>query len=152
MFTVWLHYRVWSVLNSQNTRHIHIQMGKCKNKRNHTHYRAKYNGLSDHGLSHPEWVETFKAFSMSSYAFFFSEWGGWCCPLLQKRRQTLEEQRFSYSSARTQSQTYHLLKQMETYALCAFVLIISAYKSTKAHSTKRDISSFPPLLDIYLHL
>lgn len=71
MFTVWLHYRVWSVLNSQNTRHIHIQMRKCKNKRNHTHYRAKYNGLSDHGLSHPEWVETFKAFSMSSYAFFF---------------------------------------------------------------------------------
>lgn len=75
MFTVWLHYRVWSVLNSQNTRHIHIQMRKCKNKRNHTHYRAKYNGLSDHGLSHPEWVETFKAFSMSSYPFFFFRMG-----------------------------------------------------------------------------
>lgn len=137
------HYRVWSVLNSQNTRHIHIQKWKCKNKRNSTHYRAKYKGLSDHGLSPAEWAETFRAPALVSRAFVWAQ-GGRCRPILQRKRETLGEKRFLYNSARTEGQTHTSWTRRgpRPYASCLFVSLFQPYLLPKA-------LSHPPLRDAF---
>lgn len=124
---------------------------KCESakiKENSTHYRTKYKGLSDHGLSPAEWAETFRAPSLVSRAFVWEQGGGYG-PISQRRRR---DSSTALLGQRAKPIPPEPDGAPDPVVLCPFVSLFQAYLLPRAlsHPPLRD--AFPPFPPCYVSI